>query len=91
VDVTADLEQVHVSHNGVTVTSHDRAWARHLTITDPDHVAQAAVLRRQFQTLCRHQRPQAHVAFVESASLSSYDDVFGVDIGHGPAELGLLA
>jgi hypothetical protein len=91
VDVTADLEQVHVSHNGVTVTSHDRAWARQLTVTDPDHVAEAAVLRRQFQTLRRHQRPQAHVAFVESASLSSYDDLFGVDTGHGLAELGLLA
>jgi len=28
VDVTADLEQIHVSQNGVVVTSHDRASAR---------------------------------------------------------------
>jgi len=91
VDVTADLERIHVAHNGVTVTSHDRAWARQLTVTDPDHVAQAAVLRRQFQTLRRHQRPQAHVAFVETASLSSYDDVFGVDTGRGLTDLSLIA
>ncbi len=91
VDVTADLERIHVSHNGVTVTSHERAWARQLTVTDPDHVAQAAVLRRQFQTLRRHQRPQAHVAFVETASLSSYDEVFGVDTGRGLTDLSLIA
>jgi len=91
VDVTADLERIYVAHNGVTVTSHERAWARQLTVTDPDHVAQAAVLRRQFQTLHRHQRPQAHVAFVETASLSSYDDVFGVDTGRGLTDLSLIA
>ena len=91
VDVTADLERIHVAHNGVTITSHDRAWARQLTVTDPDHVAQAAVLRRKFQTLRRHQRPQALVAFVETASLSSYDDVFGVDTGCGPTDLSLIA
>ncbi|MBG6107403.1 DDE-type integrase/transposase/recombinase [Frigoribacterium sp. CG_9.8] len=91
VDVTADLERIYVTHNGVTVTTHERAWARQLTVTDPDHVAQAAVLRRQFQTLLRHQRPQAHVAFVETASLSSYDDVFGVDTGRGLTDLSLIA
>ena len=91
VDVTADLEHIHVAHNGVTVTTHERAWARQLTVTDPDHVTQAAVLRRQFQTLHRHQRPQPHVAFVETASLASYDDVFGVDTGRGLADLSLIA
>ena len=91
VDVTADLEQIHVSHNGVTVTSHDRAWARQLTVTNPDHVAQAAVLRAQFQTLHRNQRPQARVAFVETVDLSHYDDVFAVDTGHGLANLSRLA
>ena len=90
-DVTADLERIYVAHNGVTVTSHESAWARQLTVTDPDHVAQAAVLRRQFQTLRRHQRPQALVAFVETASLSSYDDVFGVDTGCGLTDLSLIA
>ena len=49
------------------------------------------MLRRQFQTLRRDQRPQAHVAFVETASLSSYDDVFGVDTGRGLTDLSLIA
>lgn len=38
IEVTADLDRVHVWHNGFAVTSHERAWARQLTITDPDHV-----------------------------------------------------
>lgn len=91
VDVTADLAQVHVFHNGVTVTSHDRAWARQLTVTDPEHVAQAAVLRCQFQTLHRGHRPQARVAFVETATLSTYDDLFSVDTGRSLTDLGRLA
>ena len=90
VDVTADLDRVHVWHNGMKVTSHDRVWARQLTITDPDHVAQAAVLRRDFQTLRRY-RPQTTVAFVETASLDSYDELFGVDTGHGLTDLGAFA
>ena len=90
VEVTADLERVNVTHNGVTVTSHERAWARQLTITDPDHVAQAAVLRRQFQTLRRH-RPQSTVAFVETASLDCYDELFGVDTGQALTGLEVLA
>ena len=43
VDVTADLERVNVTHNGVNVTSHEGLWARQLTITDPDQVAQAVM------------------------------------------------
>ena len=90
VDVTASLDTVHVTHNGVTVTSHEREWARALTVTNPDHVAQADVLRRQFQTLRRH-RPQATVAFVETASLASYDTLFAVDTGSDLADLDVVA
>ena len=91
VDVTADLDQVHVWHNGLKVTSHDRAWARQLTITDPEHVAQAAVLRRDFQSLRRNQRPQGRVVFVEEATLSTYDTLFGVDPSTDLTNLGVLA
>ena len=90
VDVTASLDTVHVTHNGVTVTSHEREWARALTVTNPDHVAQADRLRRQFQTLRRH-RPQATVAFVETASLASYDTLFAVDTGSDLADLDVVA
>jgi hypothetical protein len=88
--VTASLDTVNVTHNGVNVTSHEREWARALTVTDPEHVAQADVLRRQFQSL-RHRRPQQAVAFVETASLSSYDRLFGVDTGPELTDLDVFA
>jgi len=90
VEVTASLETINISHNGVNVTSHEREWARALTVTDPDHVAQADVLRRQFQRLRRH-RPQATVAFVETASLASYDTLFAVDTGSDLSDLDVVA
>lgn len=42
VEVAADLEQVLVTCDGVEVARHARSWARHQTITDPDHAAAAA-------------------------------------------------
>ncbi len=33
---------------GAVVARHDRCWAKHTTITDPDHVTTAATLRRQY-------------------------------------------
>ena len=87
VDVTADLDTVTVTHNGMIVSSHERLWARQLTVIDPEHVTQAAVLRRQFQTLKSHHRPKAVVQFVETRSLDSYDEAFGVDIGPAATRL----
>lgn len=80
VDVTASLDTINVTHNGVNVTSHEREWARALTVTDPNHVAEADVLRRQFQSVKRQHRPLSKVAFVETANLASYDTLFGVDM-----------
>ena len=45
VDVTADLSTVEVRHQGRLVATHDRVWARGMTLTDPAHVAAAKVLR----------------------------------------------
>ncbi|WP_198418088.1 MULTISPECIES: DDE-type integrase/transposase/recombinase [Cryobacterium] len=89
VDVTASLDTINVTHNGVNITTHEREWARALTVTDPNHVEQAGVLRRQFQTHRRY-RPQATVAFVETASLASYDALFGVDIGPDLTDLDVV-
>lgn len=77
VDVTADLDTVTVAHDGVTIASHPRVWARQLTVTDPGHVAKAAVLRRQFQASRAH-RPVLEV--VETRELASYDALFGIDL-----------
>lgn len=49
VDVHADLEQVQVRLAGRLVAAHARVWARGMTVTDPEHVATAKLLRKQFQ------------------------------------------
>jgi hypothetical protein len=45
VEVTADLARVRVWCEGRPVADHERAWARHQTITDPAHLAAAQQLR----------------------------------------------
>jgi hypothetical protein len=37
IEVTADLDQVQVFCDGKTVADHERVWAWHQTITDPEH------------------------------------------------------
>jgi len=86
VEVSASLGTVFVHHDGILIAEHPRKWARHLTVTDPAHVARAAQLRAQFQTQRAH-RPAAP-AVVEIASLARYDELFSVDID---AALGVLA
>jgi transposase len=73
VDVTADLHQVTVTHDGTVIAVHQREWARQLIVTDPAHVAEAAVLRQAFKQV-RGYRP---LEAVETRDLASYDDLFG--------------
>jgi transposase len=80
VDVQADLTRVEVRHEGRLVATHDRAWARGRTITDPAHVAAAKVLREQYQQprpAPDHQGPNGHDdALVRD--LAEYDRAFGL-------------
>ena len=39
IEVTADLDRVKVFCDGKTVAEHERVWAWHQTITDPEHRA----------------------------------------------------
>lgn len=48
VTVTADLARVRVRVDGRLVADHARVWARHMTVTDPLHVAVADRLRSEF-------------------------------------------
>lgn len=48
VTVTADLQRVWVRLDGRLVADHARVWARHMTITDPAHIAVAEQLRTEF-------------------------------------------
>jgi transposase len=74
VEVAADLEQVLVTCDGVEVARHARSWARHQTITDPDHAAAAAAGRRTAGT----KQVTPDLTEVEERSLDSYDRIFGV-------------
>jgi len=46
VDITASATRVEVRCAGRVVAAHTRSWARHSVITDPDHQATAAQMRR---------------------------------------------
>lgn len=74
VTVVADLQRVQVRLDGRLVADHTRVWARHMTATDPAHVAVAQQLRGDFA------RPQTRE--VDSAllrDLADYDRAFGID------------
>jgi transposase len=47
IEVTADLGRVRVFCGGAVVADHARVWAKHQTISDPDHVESAKLLRRK--------------------------------------------
>jgi transposase len=74
VDVSADLSRVQVHHQGRLVASHDRVWARGMTITDPAHVAAAKVLREQFQQTRPAPSPDDGLV----RDLAEYDRAFGL-------------
>ena len=45
--VRADLDRVQAFCDGERVADHERIWATHQTVSDPDHVQAAKVLRRK--------------------------------------------
>jgi len=73
VDVAADLERVRVRFDGRVVADHTRVWARGRTVTNPDHVATAALLRQQV----RQPRTLA-TADDMVRDLTDYDRAFGL-------------
>ena len=75
VQVIADLDQVLVTCAGRLVAAHQRCWARHQTISDPDHVEAAAVLR----AAARQRPPKPVDTDVQHRALTDYDRAFGLD------------
>lgn len=79
VDVAADLQRVSVFCAGRVVAEHERCWARHQSITDPEHRAAADTLR----TVHRDAHHQGHRASTDEAvqqrPLGDYDTAFGLD------------
>jgi hypothetical protein len=76
VDVAADLSKVEVRHEGRLVASHDRVWARGMTVTDPVHVAAAKALREQYQLPRPADPDDSHEGLARD--LADYDRAFGL-------------
>jgi transposase len=75
VEVVADLARVRVHCDGRLVADHQRLWAKHQTISAPEHVAAARALRRERIGLLR---PAPEPA-VEVRALADYDTALGLD------------
>lgn len=76
IEVTADLRRVRVWCAGTLVADHARIWAKHQTISDPDHVESAKLLRHnRFDVV----GPPAHIE-VEQRQLTDYDTLLDVDV-----------
>ena len=80
VELTADLERVRAWCDGRLVADHQRCWARHQTISDPDHVTAARALRAEHRN-AGHDEPTE----VELRCLADYDTAFGLDQDQGVA------
>jgi len=75
IEVIADLARVRVLCDGRTVADHTRLWARHQTVSDPEHVTAAKLLRRERIGLLR----PAPEPEVETRCLGDYDTALGLD------------
>lgn len=59
------------------MADHARVWARRATVTDPDHVATAGVLRGQFR------EPRTVADDDLARDLADYDRAFGLTSSDG--------
>ena len=75
IEIIADLARVRVHCDGRIVADHERLWAKHQTVSDPEHVAAAKLLRRDRIGLLR----PAPEPEVEIRALADYDTALGLD------------
>src|SRR5690606_26985971 len=77
VEVIADLDRVRVLCDGRPVADHQRVWAWHQSISDPEHLAAATGLRRNRIGLVHPvSEPE-----VQIRCLADYDAALGLDDG----------
>jgi transposase len=81
IEIVVDLQRVQAVCDGRVVADHERAWAWHQTIADPDHLAAATTLRRQRAGVLR----PAPETQVEQRCLADYDTALGLDGDGGVA------
>ncbi|HET9255333.1 MAG TPA: IS21 family transposase, partial [Pseudonocardiaceae bacterium] len=79
IEVIADLDRVRALCDGKTVADHERIWAAHQTISDPEHIEAAKLLRRTRISLLR----PAPEPEVQIRCLDDYDTALGVSTGEG--------
>lgn len=78
IEVIADLARVRVLCDGRLVADHERIWAWHQTISDPEHVAAAKALRHERVGVLRPVQQDE----VEQRCLADYDTALGLtDLG----------
>lgn len=76
IEVVTDLDRVRAYCEGRMVADHERLWAKHQSMTLPEHEAAAKTLRRDRIALVRPApEPQ-----VEVRALADYDTALGLDI-----------
>jgi hypothetical protein len=74
VEVVADQQRVRAFCDGRLVADHERIWAWHQTICDPEHVAAAKTLRRE-RVGVLHPVPEPDV---QVRCLDDYDAALGL-------------
>ena len=77
IEVRASLDKVTAFCAGKLVADHDRVWAKHQSLHDPDHLAAARSCRRERLEVVR---PAADTD-VEIRQLTDYDALLGTDGG----------
>jgi transposase len=87
VEVVADLARVLAYCDGQLVADHERIWAKHQTLSAPEHVAAARVLRRERIGLLR----PAPEPDVETRCLADYDTALGLEDITGATDTGGVA
>jgi hypothetical protein len=75
IELIVNLDRVKALCDGRLVADHERVWALHQTISDPEHVAAAKALQRQRVGVLR----SVVEAEVEQRSLADYDTALGLD------------
>jgi transposase len=83
IEAVADLDRVKVYCEGRVVADHERVWAWHQTLTDPDHLQAANLLRRARVGALRPVLEPVRDAEVEQRTLADYDTMLGIDLGEG--------
>jgi len=76
IEVIADLHRVRAFCDGKLVADHERIWCWHQTISDPEHVAAARLLRRERVGVLR---PATAELDVQIRCLGDYDTALGLD------------